>query len=506
MSPVPSGEPSSTTRIRKPSGAAVDSTVGRGVHDRLDVLGLVVCGEDQPGLAGHGCAYPRASGRPDPPGTAARSRRPRPPLGPRLIGCRARRPPNPSRRPPGQPRPTPRSPTRSPSSATSTSSTGRSSTVSPPTAPPPRPCATRRHRSPRWRCRAAPPRSRASAARCRRRSSRSPRRARSRPRRSCGPSSRPASSPSRACRASGRSGRACSTPSWGSTRSRRSRQAAEGERLRTVKGLGPKFEQSVLGAIERAEAQPADRSGRVLLPRAREIGDAIVAGLLDGAGEERRGPAGRLDPPLRGLRQGHRHRRGERRPRRAGRAARRPRGDRERQLLGPRRARAPAPTPASASTCGSATPAALGSLLQHFTGSGRAQRGAARGGRAARACTSPSTGSSTTRRGGEPQPYATEHEVYERLGLAYIEPELREDRGELEAAAKPGGLPELSSSRTSAATCTATRSPPTAATRSRRWAAPPASAATSTSRSPTTPRATASATPSRPSSSNARSS
>ncbi len=28
-------------------------------------------------------------------------------------------------------------------------------------------------------------------------------------------------------------------------------------------------------------------------------------------------------------------------------------------------------------------------------------------------------------------------------GLAYIEPELREDRGELEAAAKPGGLPEL---------------------------------------------------------------
>ncbi len=29
---------------------------------------------------------------------------------------------------------------------------------------------------------------------------------------------------------------------------------------------------------------------------------------------------------------------------------------------------------------------------------------------------------------------ATEQEVYERLGLAYIEPELRENRGELEAA------------------------------------------------------------------------
>jgi DNA polymerase (family 10) len=37
---------------------------------------------------------------------------------------------------------------------------------------------------------------------------------------------------------------------------------------------------------------------------------------------------------------------------------------------------------------------------------------------------------------------ATEHEVYELLGLQYIEPELRENRGELEAAAK-GTLPEL---------------------------------------------------------------
>jgi DNA polymerase/3'-5' exonuclease PolX len=64
------------------------------------------------------------------------------------------------------------------------------------------------------------------------------------------------------------------------------RKAAEGEQLRTVKGLGPKFEQSVLGAIDRAEAQPADRSGRILLPRATEIGEAIVAELLDGTGDE----------------------------------------------------------------------------------------------------------------------------------------------------------------------------------------------------------------------------
>ena len=36
----------------------------------------------------------------------------------------------------------------------------------------------------------------------------------------------------------------------------------------------------------------------------------------------------------------------------------------------------------------------------------------------------------------------TEHEVYERLGYAYIEPELREGRGELKAA-REGKLPEL---------------------------------------------------------------
>ena len=43
---------------------------------------------------------------------------------------------------------------------------------------------------------------------------------------------------------------------------------------------------------------------------------------------------------------------------------------------------------------------------------------------------------------GETTRCATEEEVYERLGLAWIPPELREGRGELEAAAK-GTLPEL---------------------------------------------------------------
>ncbi len=38
---------------------------------------------------------------------------------------------------------------------------------------------------------------------------------------------------------------------------------------------------------------------------------------------------------------------------------------------------------------------------------------------------------------------ATEEALYQRLGLAWIPPELREDRGEVQAAQRPGGLPVL---------------------------------------------------------------
>jgi DNA polymerase (family 10) len=53
----------------------------------------------------------------------------------------------------------------------------------------------------------------------------------------------------------------------------------------------------------------------------------------------------------------------------------------------------------------------------------------------------------TRRVAGEPPPLKSlagksEAEVYKKLGLPYVEPELREDRGEIEAAEK-GGLPEL---------------------------------------------------------------
>ena len=90
---------------------------------------------------------------------------------------------------------------------------------------------------------------------------------------------------------------------------------------------------------------------------------------------------------------------------------------------------------------------------------------------------------------GETTRCATEEEVYERLGLPWIPPELREGRGELEAAAA-GALPELDRARRPARRpALPHRRCPTGARTSRRWSRAPAPAATSTSRSRTTPRA-----------------
>ena len=85
-------------------------------------------------------------------------------------------------------------------------------------------------------------------------------------------------------------------------------------------------------------------------------------------------------------------------------------------------------------------PAAYGNLLQHFTGS--AEHNIELRERAVRMELSVSEHGITDTRTGEVSHYATEAEVYERLGLAYIEPELREANGEI-AAAAAGTLPEL---------------------------------------------------------------
>ncbi len=106
--------------------------------------------------------------------------------------------------------------------------------------------------------------------------------------------------------------------------------------------------------------------------------------------------------------------------------------DRERRLGGKAGARARTHSGVSVDLR-IAKPSQLGNLLQHFTGSGK--HNAALRETAVRAglhvseygISDDATGATTT--------CASEREVYELLGLAYIEPELREDRGELAAAA-----------------------------------------------------------------------
>ena len=217
------------------------------------------------------------------------------------------------------------------------------------------------------------------------------------------------------------------------------RAAAEAQRLRDVKGLGPKFEQAMLAALEKAADDPPGRPGRVLLARATEIGEAIAAGLLEGAPEGTRVElAGSLrrradsvkdidlvaaceDPP--------------------GLVARLAALETIESVTSSGTAGARARTHAGIGLdLRIATPEHFGSLLQHFTGSG-AHNTALREAAVKRGLHVSEYGILDDATG-ETEPFAGEQEVYARLGLDYIEPELREDRGELQAAAK-GELPEL---------------------------------------------------------------
>ncbi|MBN1528741.1 MAG: DNA polymerase/3'-5' exonuclease PolX [Thermoleophilaceae bacterium] len=84
--------------------------------------------------------------------------------------------------------------------------------------------------------------------------------------------------------------------------------------------------------------------------------------------------------------------------------------------------------------------AAFGNLLQHFTGSGKHNEALRT--EAVRRGLHVSEYGIADDESGETHACATEEEVYERLGMRFIPPELRENRGEL-AAAREGRLPEL---------------------------------------------------------------
>jgi DNA polymerase (family 10) len=83
---------------------------------------------------------------------------------------------------------------------------------------------------------------------------------------------------------------------------------------------------------------------------------------------------------------------------------------------------------------------AFGNLLQHFTGSGKHNEALRT--EAVRRGLHVSEYGIADDETGTSDAFATEEEVYERLGMQFVPPELRENRGELEAA-REGRLPKL---------------------------------------------------------------
>jgi DNA polymerase (family 10) len=218
------------------------------------------------------------------------------------------------------------------------------------------------------------------------------------------------------------------------------REAALAQRLRAVRGLGAKFEQSVLASLEELDANPdASASRRILLPRALAIGEELLTGLralahsddhIELAGSVRRQADSIKDIDIIAT---------SKRPTMLAKSLGRLEQIERVSSAGKAGARARTHSGVGVDLR-IAAPGQLGNLLQHFTGSGRhnaALREAAvrRGLHVSEyGILDDATGTSET--------HASEQAVYAHLDLAYIEPELREDRGELDAA-HAGKLPQL---------------------------------------------------------------
>jgi DNA polymerase (family 10) len=214
------------------------------------------------------------------------------------------------------------------------------------------------------------------------------------------------------------------------------RVAAESEKLRGVRGFGPKFEEQVLAAFAAGIAEKAPP--RFVLPKALGIAEQVISALQAHPAADRvelAGSARRLADSVKDL-----------------------------DII----ATASDPSALTAAfaeldvieSAGSAgenavrgrthsglavdvrvvEPAQFGNLLQHFTGSRdhnmQLREAAVRRGLhvSEYGILDDATGETTL--------CEREEDVYARLGMAWIPPELREGRGELEAASN-GGLPEL---------------------------------------------------------------
>src|SRR3954454_5191178 len=210
------------------------------------------------------------------------------------------------------------------------------------------------------------------------------------------------------------------------------RKAVEEERLRDVPGFGPKAEENVRDALE-AGVRPQPR---LLLSKTLEVADALVSAIREHPAAERveiAGSARRWAESCKDL-------------------------DIVATATDPQalaEAFAALPLIGEAQQVGTAggkavahnglpidfrivPPENFGNLLQHFTGSGKHNE--------ALRTAAVKRGFNVSEYGvvheGTTHACTTEEEVYELLGMQYIPPELRENRGELEAALK-GELPEL---------------------------------------------------------------
>ena len=214
------------------------------------------------------------------------------------------------------------------------------------------------------------------------------------------------------------------------------RKAAEEQRVREVKGLGAKFEESVLAALDRLGEEGAP--GRLLLSKVLPVAEELAQALREHpacdavavAGSARRMAETCKDIDLIAT---------------AGDPAALAEALTEHPLAAQSGSSGDAGARITTFTGISVdlrivAPDAFGNLLQHFTGS--AEHNVQLRERAVKQGLSVSENGILETESGKVARYATEEGVYERLGLAYIEPELREGNGEI-AAAAARELPDL---------------------------------------------------------------
>jgi DNA polymerase (family 10) len=212
------------------------------------------------------------------------------------------------------------------------------------------------------------------------------------------------------------------------------REAAAAQKLRTLRGFGARFEETITAALDAAEL-PERRVRRTVLDRALESGELLLGALRE------------LDPDARIELAGSARRRAESvkdldvvldRPDLLDRV-----GELElietaaRTSAGAARARMHNGLVVELRAVAAEQ---FGNLLQHLTGS--AAHNAALREWAVRRGLHISEYGLLDDATGESAHCATEQELYGLLGLPYIEPELRENRGEIEAAIA-GTLPKL---------------------------------------------------------------